>query len=200
MSVPPPSSMVQKTLADDCLVVEALGPKSKERFISDFINDQLQEYEELYNPSPAAMAGAGSGKKKKQSKTTTGAAGSSSQSFKKSDSDVISSNHSSTTATNSPNRGSGNCNGSNNSNNKLDTVENRFTWYRNKLRSLQHDFANVFPPQWNVQYRLTVQFLQITARHIKFILKKYYNKNRAYLIAKSKLNHQQNRDKKLDGK
>ena len=28
--------------------------------------------------------------------------------------------------------------------------------------------------------------------------KKYYNKNRAYLIAKSKLNHQQNRDKKLE--
>ena len=27
--------------------------------------------------------------------------------------------------------------------------------------------------------------------------KKYYNKNRAYLIAKSNLNHQQNRDKKL---
>ena len=172
--------MVQKTLADACLVVEALGPKSKERFISDFINDQLQEYEELYNPSPAAMAGAGSGKKKKQSKTTTAAAivqsGSSSQSFKKSDSD-ISSNQSSTTATNSSIRGSSNSNGSGNSNNKLDTVENRFTWYRNKLRSLQHDFANVFPPQWNVQYRLTVQFLQITARHIKFILKKYYNKN-----------------------
>ena len=27
MPVPPPSSMVQKTLADACLVVEALGPK-----------------------------------------------------------------------------------------------------------------------------------------------------------------------------
>ncbi len=59
----------------------------------------------------------------------------------------------------------------------LETVENRFAWYRSKLRSLQHQFAHVFPPQWNVHYRLTTQFLEITARHLKFVLKKKYNKN-----------------------
>ena len=148
----PPSSMVQKTLADACLVVEALGPKSKEQFVADFIVDHLREYEQLYNPSPAAamklsMTGGGSGK-----------------SFKKSVSDDGANN-----------------NGSNNNNkiqpSSLDMVENRFTWYRNKLRSLQHEFAHVFPPQWNVHYRMTFSFLEMTARHLKFILKKHYNRN-----------------------
>ena len=154
--------MVQKTLADACLVIEALGPKSKERFISDFIRDQLQEYDELYNPSPAM------GKKK----TSSGAAasGGSSQSFKKIES---------TTPNSSPNR---NKNTTTNKPTSLDTVENRFTWFRNKLRSLQLNFNNVFIPEWNVHYRLTVQFLEMTARHLKFVLKKYYNKNTVKIL------------------
>jgi len=147
----PVSAMVQKTLADACLVIEALGPKSKERFISDFIKDQLQEYDELYNPSPAMG-------KKKTASTSEG-----NQSFKKSDS---------TTPNSSPNR-----NKNTNKPTSLDTVENRFTWFRNKLRSLQLNFNNVFISEWNVHYRLTVQFLEMTARHLKFTLKKYYNKN-----------------------
>ena len=145
--------MVQKTLADACLVIEALGPKSKERFISDFIKDQLQEYDELYNPSPAM------GKKK------TASASGGNQSFKKSES---------TTPNSSPNR---NKDTTTNKPTSLDTVENRFTWFRNKSRSLQVNFNNVFIPEWNVHYRLTVQFLEMTARHLKFTLKKYYNKN-----------------------
>ena len=167
MPVPPPSSMVQKTLADACLVVEALGPKSKERFITDFIKDHLHEYDELYNPSPAASSG-----KKKGSGASSSAASGGSQSFKKSGSDV--------TASVSGSGSNSNSIKTNNSNTKptsLDNVENRFTWFRNKLRSLQHQFAHVFPPQWNVQYRLTVRFLEMTARHLKYILKKYYNKN-----------------------
>ena len=147
--------MVQKTLADACLVIEALGPKSKERFISDFIKDQLQEYDELYNPSPAM------GKRK-----TLSAAGSS-QSFKSE----------SNTPNSSPNR-----NKNTNKPTSLDTVENRFTWFRNKLRSLQLNFNNVFIPEWNVHYRLTVQFLEMTARHLKFTLKKYYNKNTVRIL------------------
>jgi len=148
---PPPSSMVQKTLADACLVVEALGPKSKERFISDFIKDHLREYEELYNPSPAAAM--------KLTKSSAAAG----KSFKNSDS-----------------------NNNNNSNiqpSSLDTVENRFAWYRSKLRSLQLQFAHVFPSQWNVHYRMTVQFLEMTARHLKFVLKKHYNKNKVRIPA-----------------
>jgi len=151
--------MVQKTLADACLVIEALGPKSKERFISDFIKDQLQEYDELYNPSPAI------GKKKTSSGSTS--AGGGSQSFKKE----------STTPNSSPNR-----NKNSNKLTSLDTVENRFTWFRNKLRSLQLNFNNVFIPEWNVHYRLTVQFLEMTARHLKFTLKKYYNKNTVKIL------------------
>ena len=156
-AIVPVSAMVKKTLADACLVIEALGPKSKERFISDFIKDQLQEYDELYNPSPAM------GKKK----TSSGASASGgSQSFKKS-----------TTPNSSPNR-----NKNTTKPTSLDTVENRFTWFRNKLRSLQLNFNNVFIPEWNVHYRLTVQFLEMTARHLKFTLKKYYNKNTARIL------------------
>jgi len=150
--------MVQKTLADACLVIEALGPKSKERFISYFIKDQLQEYDELYNPSPAM------GKKKASSGSASAVGGS--QSFKKS-----------TTPNSSPNR-----NKNTNKLTSLDTVENRFTWFRNKLRSLQLNFNNVFIPEWNIHYRLTVQFLEMTARHLKFTLKKYYNKNTVRIL------------------
>jgi len=157
-AIVPVSNMVQKTLADACLVIEALGPKSKERFISDFIKDQLEEYDELYNPSPAM------GKKKT---STGGSSAEGSQSFKK------------TTPNSSPNR---NRNTTNNKPTSLDTVENRFTWFRNKLRSLQLNFNNVFIPEWNVHYRLTVQFLEMTARHLKFTLKKYYNKNAVRIL------------------
>ena len=170
MPVPPPSSMVQKTLADACLVVEALGPKSKERFITDFIKDHLEEYDELYNPSPAAASG--KKKKKGSAASSSSAASGGSQSFKKSTSDVTSS-----TSGSGSNSNSIKTNNSNTKPTSLDNVENRFTWFRNKLRSLQHQFAHVFPPQWNVQYRLTVRFLEMTARHLKYILKKYYNKN-----------------------
>jgi len=155
-AIVPVSAMVQKTLADACLVIEALGPKSKERFISDFIKDQLQEYDELYNPSPAMG----------QKKTSSGSATAGSQSFKKS-----------TTPNSSPNR-----NKNTNKLTSLDTVENRFTWFRNKLRSLQLNFNNVFIPEWNVHYRLNVQFLEMTARHLKFTLKKYYNKNMVKIL------------------
>ena len=161
-AIVPVSAMVQKTLADACLVIEALGPKSKERFISDFIKDQLQEYDELYNPSPAM------GKKKTSSGSASAAEGS--RSFKKSES---------STPNSSPNR---NKNTTTNNPTSLDTVENRFTWFRNKLRSLQLNFNNVFIPEWNVHYRLTVQFLEMTARHLKFTLKKYYNKNTVKIL------------------
>ncbi|KAL9187955.1 hypothetical protein ACHAXT_006333 [Thalassiosira profunda] len=146
LPVQPPSSMVQKTLADACLVVEALGPKSMEQFIADFIKDHLEEYEELYNPSPAALA------KKK---------GGGDKSFKKSESSLSATGGDATLKPGS-----------------IDTVENRFAWYRSKLRYLQLQFAHVFPPQWNVHYRLTAKFLEMTARHLKFVLKKNYNKNK----------------------
>ena len=178
MPVPPPSSMVQKTLADACLVVEALGPKSKERFITDFIRDHLVEYEQLYNPSPAAMMG-GSNKRGSISKTASvrspgPSASGGPKSFKKSASESagLSSPVPGGGKTASPSGGDVNMKPT-----SLDTVENRFAWYRNKLRALQTQFAHVFPPQWNVHYRLTVKFLEMTARHLKFVLKKYYNKN-----------------------
>jgi hypothetical protein len=128
------SSMVRSTLADACLVVEALGPKSKERFVSDFVKDHLSEYEELYNPMGVTKKSGGGG-----------------GSFKKDDVGDKAS---------SP------------SNSSLDAVENRFAWYRTKLRSLQVKFAHVFPTQWNVHYRLTASFLEATARHMKFVLKR----------------------------
>ena len=133
------SSMVRSTLADACLVVEALGPKSKERFVSDFVKDHLSEYEELYNPMGVTKKSGGGG------------GGGGGGSFKKDDVGDKAS---------SP------------SNLSLDAVENRFAWYRTKLRSLQVKFAHVFPTQWNVHYRLTASFLEATARHMKFVLKR----------------------------
>ncbi|KAL7553784.1 hypothetical protein ACHAWF_017115 [Thalassiosira exigua] len=154
--VTPPSSMVQKTLADACLVVEALGPQSRERFVADFVKDHLREYEQRYNPSPAAAMA-------KKGGTPAG------KSFKKSV---------------SPDSEAGSDgNGGNNNNNSgvqpasLETVDARFAWYRTKLRSLQVQFAGVFPLHWNVHYRLTARFLEVSARHLKFVLKKHYNKN-----------------------
>ena len=142
----PPSVMVRKTLADACLVVEALGPKSRERFVTDFISDHLAEYDELYNPMPTARKG------------RPAADGAGQKSFKK-----------------SPKKdGAGGKGGGPAS---LDGVEERFAYFRDKLRSLQTTFEGVFPPGWNVQYRLTYTFLGMTARHLKFVLKKYYNKN-----------------------
>ena len=41
------TTMVRKTLADTCLVVETFGPKLRERFIADFVKDHLREYKEL---------------------------------------------------------------------------------------------------------------------------------------------------------
>lgn len=159
----PPSSMVQSTLADACLVIEALGPKSKDQFISDFIADHLQEYEQLYNPSPAAIMSSAS--------STTSSPGAMNKSFKKSPSDIGNDelNNSIRIGQQQPSSSSS----------SLETVENRFTWYRTKLRFLQRQFVHVFPPHWNVHYYLTVKFLEMTARHLKFILRKYYNTNKA---------------------
>lgn len=149
----PSSSMVQTTLADACLVIEALGPKSQERFITDFVKDHLREYDELYNPMGVTTT-----KKKKIMLPPP--------SFKKDNDD--------TTSTSANN---------NSSNSSLDTVENRFAWYRLKLRDIQLKFANVFPSHWNIHYRLTSAFLEVTSRHLKFILKRHQMKSNAAVVA-----------------
>ena len=134
LTASPPSALVQSTLADACLVIEALGPESKEEFIAKFVSDHLEEYEQTFNPSPAASA-----KNKSEPK-----------SFKKDnskESDAINPM-------------------------SIDQVDKRFAWYRDFLRSLQVKFGNVFPPHWSMYYRLTASFLERTARHLKFVLKK----------------------------
>lgn len=128
----PSSALIQSTLADACLVIEALGSESKEEFIAKFVSDHLEEYEEIFNPSPAAKNKSGPKSFKKESST---------------DADTINPM-------------------------SIDQVEKRFAWYRDKLRSLQLKFNNVFPPHWNMHYRLTSSLLERTARHLKFVLKK----------------------------
>lgn len=152
----PSSSMVQTTLADACLVIEALGPKSQERFITDFVKDHLREYDELYNPMGVTTT---TTTKKKIMLPPP--------SFKKDNDDTTS------TSTNN----------TNSSNSSLDTVENRFAWYRLKLRDIQLKFANVFPSHWNIHYRLTSAFLEVTSRHLKFILKRHQMKSNAAVVA-----------------
>ena len=128
----PPSALVQSTLADACLVIEALGPESKEEFMAKFFSDHLEEYERVFNPSPAAKNQSGPKSFKKESSV---------------EGDSINPM-------------------------SIDQVEKRFSWYRDKLRSLQLKFNNVFPSHWNMHYRLTASFLERTARHLKFVLKK----------------------------
>jgi hypothetical protein len=134
LTVGPPSALVQSTLADACLVIEALGPESKEEFITKFVSDHLEEYERVFNPSPAATSKSKSGLKSFKKETSI-------------DTDTINPM-------------------------SIDQVEKRFAWYRDKLRSLQLKFNNVFPPHWNMHYRLTASLLERTARHLKFVLKK----------------------------
>jgi hypothetical protein len=160
------SPMVQSALSDACLVIDALGTKSKEEFVTQFISEHLEEYELLYSPFPV--------KKKKikgggGSASTTAGGGSPVKSFKKSTSSLASSQGGDDNDLSS----SSNTTTTSSSKTSLDQVENRFAWYRSKLRTLQLKFTNVFPNQWNIYYHLTLSFLERTARHLKFILKKH---------------------------
>eukprot|EP00986_Skeletonema_menzelii_P009232 scaffold4151_cov137-Skeletonema_menzelii.AAC.4 len=177
--------MVVGALSDACLVIDALGEKSKEDFVKEFISDHLEEYESLYSPFPAKKKGGGDGT------TTIGSGGNSKnsskspprpppgsppKSFKKSASSMASSQSDDVTTTESLKATSVSSSSSTNassSSSSLDQVEQRFAWYRSKLRSLQLKFTNVFPLHWNLYYHLTVSFLERTARHLKFILKKH---------------------------
>lgn len=159
------SPMVQSALSDACLVIDALGHKSKEEFVTQFISEHLEEYELLYSPFPGKKkkikGGGGSG-----SATSAGGGGSPVKSFKKTSSSLASSQGGDDNDESSSNT-------TTSSKTSLDQVENRFAWYRSKLRTLQLKFTNVFPNHWNIYYHLTVSFLERTARHLKFILKKH---------------------------
>jgi len=168
--------MVVGALSDACLVIDALGEKSKQDFVREFISDHLEEYESLYSPFPAKKKGNNSSgsnnsdkKKGGSNKNKSDAPGSPPKSFKKSSttsSDDVTSNEKAASSSSSTNN-------SNSPSSSLDQVEQRFAWYRSKLRSLQLKFTNVFPLHWNLYYHLTVSFLERTARHLKFILKKH---------------------------
>ena len=163
--------MVVGALSDACLVIDALGEKSRDDFVKEFIEDHLEEYESLFSPFPVKKKKTTEGERSSSSsgggkggKTTSSMArsppGSPAKSFKKKSMDDTTSNSDTTTT-------------SNNNPSALDQVEQRFAWYRSKLRSLQLKFTNVFPLHWNLYYHLTVSFLERTARHLKFILKKH---------------------------
>jgi len=160
--------MVVSALSDACLVMEALGEKSKHDFVIEFISDHLEEYELLYSPFPVKKKKGGnitttSNNSKGGSKNKPPPPGSPPKSFKKASSQSDDVNE-------SPNT---NSSSSSSSSSSLDQVEQRFAWYRSKLRTLQLKFTNVFPLHWNLYYHLTVSFLERTARHLKFVLKKH---------------------------
>ena len=180
--------MVVSALSDACLVIDALGEQSKEDFVKEFISDHLEEYEKLYSPFPvkknkkgntSSNKGGGGRGSNSKSLSSSSAPGSPSKSFKKSSTSMASS-QSGGDATNSndptskpSSSSSSNSNNNPNSPSSLDQVEQRFAWYRSKLRSLQLKFTNVFPLHWNLYYHLTVSFLERTARHLKFVLRKH---------------------------
>ncbi len=87
--------MVASALSDACLVMEALGEKSKDDFVKEFISDHLEEYEALYSPFPVkkkggngGTGGSSSGKGGNKSKPPPGTP---SKSFKKSSTSMASS-------------------------------------------------------------------------------------------------------------
>ena len=148
--------MVVGALSDACLVIDALGEKSKQDFVREFISDHLEEYESLYSPFPAKKKGNNSSnsnnsdkKKGGSNKNKSDAPGSPPKSFKKSStasSDDVTNNEK------TPSSSSSTTNNSNSPSSSLDQVEQRFAWYRSKLRSLQLKFTNVFPLHWNLYY------------------------------------------------
>lgn len=157
--------MVVSALSDACLVMEALGEKSQQDFVKELISDHLEEYESLYSPFPVKKRGGNSNNKPPPP-------GSPPKSFKKSNSSNMASSQSSDDIANSE-KGASSSSSTTSSPSSLDQVEQRFAWYRSKLRTLQLKFTNVFPLHWNLYYHLTVSFLERTARHLKFILKKH---------------------------
>jgi len=181
------SPMVISALTDACLVIQALGEKSKEDFVNEFISDHLDEYEKLYSPFPVNSNITTKNNKNKGSSISNnkGGGGSSSglpppgsppKSFKKSSTSMASSQSDDVTNNNNESLKASSSLSTTNPNNtstSLDQVEQRFAWYRSKLRSLQLKFTNVFPLHWNLYYHLTVSFLERTARHLKFVLKKH---------------------------
>mmetsp|Transcript_13787 Transcript_13787/g.20325 ORF Transcript_13787/g.20325 Transcript_13787/m.20325 type:complete len:1056 (-) Transcript_13787:190-3357(-) len=52
----------------------------------------------------------------------------------------------------------------------LNQFERRFAWYRRKLREINDCYPEVFPVYWNFQYKVTVQFLEMTKTHLLALL------------------------------
>ena len=173
--------MVVGALSDACLVIDALGEKSKQDFVREFISDHLEEYESLYSPFPAKKKGNNSGSSNNSDKKKGGSnknkpdapPGSPPKSFKKSSTSTSMASSQSDDVASNEKAASSSTNTNSSPSSSLDQVEQRFAWYRSKLRSLQLKFTNVFPLHWNLYYHLTVSFLERTARHLKFILKKH---------------------------
>lgn len=49
----------------------------------------------------------------------------------------------------------------------LDQVDRRFAWFRRLLKNIDERFENVFPAHWHLQYKLCLQFLQMTFEGVK---------------------------------
>ena len=52
----------------------------------------------------------------------------------------------------------------------LDQVDRRFAWFRRLLKNIDERFENVFPAHWHLQYKLCLQFLQMTFEGVKMKL------------------------------
>jgi len=52
----------------------------------------------------------------------------------------------------------------------LDSVENRFVWFRDRVTQINQQFPKVFPPYWNMQYSLCRHFLVLVRMYCIFSL------------------------------
>jgi hypothetical protein len=122
-----------QSLSEACMVMDALGPDMRAKLIQTFCENQLLDYQKLFQPK----AGSNNMNRNEKSmlgrmKGTSGSRGAYSVGDSESGEDPTS----------------------------LDQVERRFAWFRRLLRSVEEAYPNVFPPHWRLQYELTGVFMK----------------------------------------
>jgi len=130
------------SLSDACMVIDALGPETRAHLIQTFCENQLQPYQQLFQPRVGNNANKSSALLKRIQTTGAGSRAAYSVGDSESSEDPTS----------------------------LDQVERRFAWYRRLAKSVEETFESVFPPHWKLQYELTAVFMKQTRDHLLALL------------------------------
>ncbi|KAK6623010.1 hypothetical protein RUM43_008862 [Polyplax serrata] len=55
----------------------------------------------------------------------------------------------------------------------LDKIDKRYAWIKHHLLSFEEKFGNMFPPEWQVSERITVEFCKITRNELSKLMNKH---------------------------